>query len=218
MLNSMRFWSKVNQTKMCWIWTGAKYKNGYGAFRFFGKNTTAHRVAYILTRGQIPTGMFVCHKCDTPACVRPSHLFLGTQKDNMRDASLKGRMPSGENHYTHSMPELIRKGSNHWTKRFPELLSRMPKGTNHWTKKKPHLISYGARANTENFIRGDFHWTRVHPPKGDSNNSAKLTSLGVLEIRKRVARGEKQKYLANEFGVTPSAINCIIKHKSWNHI
>lgn len=81
----------------CWLWTGAADAKGYG--RMHG-NRKAHRVSYELHVGKIPDGMCVLHKCDVPACVRPDHLFLGTQLDNMRDMFAKGRRPppSGERH------------------------------------------------------------------------------------------------------------------------
>jgi hypothetical protein len=88
-----RFWSKVNKTDTCWIWTGCRTKAGYGLLTFNRKNYYAHRVAWELQNGPIPKGMLVCHDCpggDNPACVR--HLFLGTHKDNSTDAVRKGRM------------------------------------------------------------------------------------------------------------------------------
>jgi len=86
-----RFWDKVDKTGECWIWTASKYLNGYGQFRFDGKNWGAHRMAWLLTNGEIPDGMLVCHTCDNPSCIRPAHLFIGTQKQNMRDCIDKGR-------------------------------------------------------------------------------------------------------------------------------
>ncbi len=65
-----------------------------------GKPTTTHRIVREMGHGPIPKGMVVCHKCDNPTCVRPSHLFLGTYEDNMQDASKKGRLPRGKNHWT----------------------------------------------------------------------------------------------------------------------
>ena len=87
-----RFWAFVEQTNGCWLWTGALYRSGYGQFAV--KRSTprpAHRVAWTLTRGEIPAGLMVLHKCDTRHCVRPVHLFLGTAKDNARDMASKGR-------------------------------------------------------------------------------------------------------------------------------
>lgn len=92
-----RFWSKVNKTEECWLWTASVNPAGYGQINL-GRNMMrqVHRVAWELSNGPIPEGMFVCHRCDVPRCVRPEHLFLGTQADNMRDASQKGRMHPGE--------------------------------------------------------------------------------------------------------------------------
>lgn len=76
----------------CWLWTAASDSSGYGMIRA-GENymSKAHRVSWRLYRGEIPQDMYVCHTCDTPSCVNPNHLFLGTHTDNMRDMASKGR-------------------------------------------------------------------------------------------------------------------------------
>ncbi len=95
-----RFWPLVERTPGCWLWTGARYPRGYGNFNVHGRGRPAHRVAWELTHGPIPDGRLVCHACDNPGCVRPDHLFLGTQSDNMCDMAAKGRhaYPRGEDH------------------------------------------------------------------------------------------------------------------------
>lgn len=78
-----RFWSKVEKGGECWTWTASTLKaDGYGQF---GKGERAHRVAWELAYGAIPTGLHVLHHCDNRICVRPGHLYLGTHQDNMRD-------------------------------------------------------------------------------------------------------------------------------------
>jgi hypothetical protein len=80
---------------VCWRWLGKKNPKGYGYFGVGGQGAgtqLAHRVAYRLFRGRIPKGLWVLHRCDNPSCVNPSHLFLGTAKDNMQDAKAKGRL------------------------------------------------------------------------------------------------------------------------------
>ena len=91
-----RFWAKVvkEPNSGCWLWTGAS-SHGYGSLRFRGHGCRAHRVAWELHRGAVPNGVSVLHKCDTPLCVNPDHLFLGTQADNIKDAVAKGRIRRG---------------------------------------------------------------------------------------------------------------------------
>jgi hypothetical protein len=82
----------------CWLWTGAIASNGYGRFKVDGKPVVASRFAWSMANGEIPTGMLVCHKCDTPSCVNPNHLFIGSHQDNMDDRERKGRISLGAKH------------------------------------------------------------------------------------------------------------------------
>ncbi len=83
-----RFFAKVEKTESCWLWTAAKNVWGYGVFWFEGKNLPAH---HFLVRAKKPSHLLALHTCDQPACVNPSHILFGTQKDNMHDMHKKGR-------------------------------------------------------------------------------------------------------------------------------
>lgn len=86
-----RFWDKVKKTESCWLWIGA-INNNYGCFNKGNRNMIkAHRFSWELAYGEIPKDKFVLHKCDTPRCVNPEHLFLGTHYDNYHDAVSKKR-------------------------------------------------------------------------------------------------------------------------------
>lgn len=105
-----RFWAKVNKAGAmpdhapdlgrCWEWTGARDALGYGRLTVGGQWRTAHRWSFELANGPIPDGMFVLHRCDRPACIRPEHLRLGTPRENTQDMHAKGRAalvgPAGE--------------------------------------------------------------------------------------------------------------------------
>ncbi len=106
-MNEQGFWKKVKKTSGCWLWTGATGPQGYGHLSFDGRITKAHRISWMLANGPIPGrasrgqgdhATCVLHRCDVRNCVRPSHLFIGTQADNLADMTAKGRRIQGETH------------------------------------------------------------------------------------------------------------------------
>lgn len=104
----------------CWLWTAATDRAGYGVTGYAkgGSHThRAHRVSYEAFIGLIPEGMLVCHKCDTPGCVNPDHLFVGTPLDNMLDKARKGRVKCHHRGKTHCVNGHLLSGENVSTKR-----------------------------------------------------------------------------------------------------
>jgi hypothetical protein len=95
-----RFWKHVKKSPDgCWLWIGGTARGGYGEFNAGGLkrgNISSHRFSYELHYGPIPEGMDICHHCDTPACVRPDHLFVGTRSDNVQDMLRKNRHRNGK--------------------------------------------------------------------------------------------------------------------------
>jgi hypothetical protein len=146
-----RFASKVDRSTRdsgCWLWLGAKNRQGYGSFNDCGKTTRAHRFAFFAHHGWWPK--CALHRCDNPSCVNPNHLWEGSIGDNNRDREQKGRgrQPSGDRNASrarperlargrkngaHTKPHRVRRGSNHGMARLsesdiPEILSALRAG------------------------------------------------------------------------------------------
>lgn len=119
------FWRKVDKNGptpphmphlgSCWVWTGCADQRLYGLFKIGGRMHRAHRFAWTMARGVIPDGLYVCHKCDNPSCVRLDHLFTGTGGDNVADKMSKGRhrVAAADGHGWRTHPESIPRGEKH---------------------------------------------------------------------------------------------------------
>lgn len=129
---------KINETTGCWEWQKFKVPYGYGQMDIGEKTTEGgvrpthtHRASWILHNGKIPDGLFVCHKCDNPPCCNPSHLFLGTPKDNLGDLRQKRRKgllpyPNGVFTKGNTPPHLIKiKEQNKRSKKSEEVAKKI---------------------------------------------------------------------------------------------
>lgn len=140
----------------CIEWTGNRMRKGYGILKFryhplaneYG-NVLVHRAAYFEAHGEIPKGLFVCHKCDNPPCINPDHLFLGTHQDNDQDKINKGRHPKGSNTYNAKLNE--------------EQVSIIKRRYLDGEKQVPLAKEFGVpRSTIDNLVRGKT-WKHIQP-------------------------------------------------------
>lgn len=176
----------------CWEWTGCIGDDGYGKTHAFGKIMRAHRLSYILHIGEIEEGLMVLHRCDNTKCLNPSHLFLGTGKDNGADMVMKERQAKGLKNGAFTCPEKVLRGDRH-----------------------------PARLHPETRPRGDKHGLYLHPerrPRGSRHGMALLNEAQVLEIRKLIKLRVTQKRISEQFNVSESTISMIAINQIWRHV
>lgn len=188
-----RFWSKVDTSGDCWIWTATKNRRGYGQFYYEGRLQLAHRVAYKLTYGPVDDDIHVLHRCDNPSCIRPDHLFLGTQRDNVQDMIGKGRA------YFQLHPEYASsRGDDHYARQRPELLAR---GERHGMHVHPESRLYGEKAPAVKLTLEQVRAIRRAYSQGN------VTKLGLAR-QYNISRRAIQKIISGEnwaFDLTPSS-------------
>lgn len=220
-----RFWSRVDVSGECWLWTGATDKDGYGHVRTpFSHSDRVHVYAWYLATGERPSsGLIICHTCDTPACTRndgegvyeidgiayqrQGHLWLGTHAANQRDKALKGRAPQGDLHPLRLHPEWAARGDNSATHRHPETRARGDRN--------------GSRLHPERLARGDNHGSRLHPEslaRGERHGLSKLNETLVRAIRVARANGENMAAFARAHGVHKSLVYQVVAGKIWRHV
>ena len=193
-----RFWSKVKKTEECWLWTGMQMRTGHGYFPVCvmswkgpaWRHEAAHRVAYGLCVKPIPSGMYVLHTCDNGACVRPDHLRLGSQKENMADASTRKRVRHGSAHPEAKLTEQI-------------VATIRQAYANGGQTENALAVKYGVSWSAIGQILRGNTWRHVEGPripKGVYPNR-KLTEQDVAEMRRLRKQGVSVTALAKRFGI-----------------
>lgn len=216
------FWSKVRKTKTgCWEWIGSRDRSGYGQLSMIRTETRAHRFSMSLHLGRmLKEGEWVLHHCDNPPCVRPDHLFLGTNKDNMRDMTRKGRKPKGEkawaskltNEEVKQIASLYQSGK--WT--YLELANKFDVCLN--------TIGFIIKAEKWNDVtrikRKDNRQGRKMPSmnQGESSGKAKIKNKDIPQIKRLRASGWLFKDIANKYGVRSETIASMFRGKTWKHL
>lgn len=210
------FWRNVGRVEdspagvvgECWMWCGPLNGWGYGRFYVDGTRRLAHRVSWEIQEGEVPIGLSVLHHCDRPACVRPSHLYVGTQADNIDDMVRRGRQRS----HSHLLPVVLearRLAAEGMFQR--DIAARLGVGQSA-VSRMLNAERWGGQcgftpcADTGRRARGDAHHLSV------------LSSLSVVEIRRRAAVGERLKDIAVAFGVHTSSVKKIVSRETWKHL
>lgn len=219
-----RFETQINKIDGgCWLWTGEIDPEGkHGILRSGGQIWSAYRLSYEIYKGEIPEGQCVCHSCDVRACVKPDHLWLGTQQENIQDALQKGRMNNrGENNWHSKLKESqvieiveLYSTGNYSQQQLGEMF-----GVEHSiisgiiTGKNWKHINIDRSFRKGRGSPGNKNGMRLHPEvvkHGEKHPSSKVSDAVVVEIRS-LSDQMSQRTLAKKFGVSQSQIGRILR-------
>lgn len=184
-----RFFEKVEiAANGCWIWKAGRLPSGYGRLSYRGSSSYAHRVIFEWIYGDIEQGMCICHHCDCPSCVNPSHLFKGTPLDNMKDRDMKGRNGLVKQHLSVELELRVcevarRRMYSHTT------VARL-------CRTSPSTVLKIAKKHGLTFSKG---------------GSRKLTPYQEKELIERVQQGEALRRLALSYGISKAGVAGILK-------
>lgn len=210
--DATRFWSSVDiqSQDACWIWQGSP-RGDYGRFKTLGRYFNAHRVSYYLHYKTDPLDFHVCHSCDTPLCVNPHHLFLGTHQDNVDDKVAKGRQLAGERNPNRTLVESD----------VVEIISLLTQGA----KNNDLAERFGVCEGTIESIKGRRTWRHVPRPhlarpnqRGSNNGTAILNEEKVGKIKALLRTGVTRKTCAEIYSVSYWVIVAIDRGRSWAHV
>jgi hypothetical protein len=198
----------------CWLWTRGRSK-GYGTFFSEGKQLLAHRASYEYSVGPIPAGMHVCHRCDTPACINPDHLWLGSHHENMTDKTRKNRGRTGPT---------AKAGVKFTDDHIIEMRKAYVAG------ERAAIIAerFGMKRSAINDIVNGRSWKHLLGVKGcptleelktaaalATRNNRKLTVEQVLSIKAALRKGSTCAELARVYGLCTQAIHDIKQGRNW---
>jgi transposase-like protein len=207
----VRFWSGVEKTETCWLWGGKKYPNQYGTISLGvgQKALSTHRYSYMLHKGEIEPGLFICHKCDVKNCVNPDHLYAGTHEDNTKDIVDRERIANGKR--VGPRIKTIRNNNRalHSTER-ERMISEYKAGLFTQTQLgKRYGISQGAVSAT---IRNWPNRKEDGGKKRVGHFRRKLSLEAAQEIVQSYATGKcTQTELAERFGVTQTHVSRLVQ-------
>lgn len=203
--DASRFRCKYRLLNDCWVWIGRKDSKDYGLFDINGKPYFAHRISYLIHKGDFEQHLYVCHKCNNPPCVNPDHLYVGTQLDNMTDCINQDRQAYGERQGNHILTE----------KDVREIRYLLEQNITHEEISKKYGISRGAISRISNRTTWRQLDKDIIPDERKQRTywNQSLTDEQIREIRFQAGLGLTHIDLAIKYNVSRPTITNIINLK-----